>query len=79
MSALRSYLKVRMKGLVRTWTEEWATYFILAPVMVGAVFLLGRRIFHDFASKIGTVESIAISQETLLQGVLAVLSSQDLF
>ncbi|WDT80533.1 MAG: hypothetical protein MPW14_01660 [Candidatus Manganitrophus sp.] len=79
MSALRSYLKVRMKGLVRTWTEEWATYFILAPVMIGAVFLLGRRIFHDFASKIGTVQSIAISQETLLQGVLAVLSLKIFF
>lgn len=79
MSALRSYLKVRIKGLVRTWTEEWATYFILAPVMIGAVFLLGRRIFHDFASKIGTVQSLAISQETLLQGVLAVLSLKIFF
>ncbi len=79
MNALRSYLKVRMKGLVRTWTEEWATYFILAPVMIGAVFLLGRRIFHDFASKIGTVESITISQETLLQSVLAVLSLKIFF
>lgn len=79
MSALRSYLKVRMKALVRTWTEEWATYFILAPVMIGAVFLLGRRIFHDFASKIGTVESITLSQEMLLQGVLAVLSLKIFF
>lgn len=79
MSALRSYLKVRMKGLVRTWIEEWATYFILAPVMIGAVFLLGRRIFHDFSSKIGSVESLTLSQETLLQGVLAVLSLKVFF
>jgi hypothetical protein len=68
-----------MKELVRTWIEEWATYFILAPVMVGAVFLLGRRIFHDFASKIGTVESLTFSQETLLQGVLALLSLKVFF
>jgi len=79
MSPLRSYLKVRMRGLVRTWMEEWATYFILAPVMVGAVFLLGRRIFHDFSSKIGAIESMTLSQETLLQGVLAVLSLKVFF
>lgn len=79
MSVLRSYLKIRATTLVRTWMEEWATYFILAPVMIGAVFLLGRRIFHDFASHIGKIEPTVLSQETLLQGVLAVLSLKIFF
>jgi len=79
MNLLRSYLKFRMKGLLRTWREEWATYFILAPVMIGAVFLLGRRIFHDFASKVGSVGPIALSNETLLQWVIALLSLKIFF
>lgn len=79
MSAFRSYLKIRRKALVRAWMEEWATYFILAPVMLGAVFLLGRRIFHDFSAKIGMVEPMAVSHELLLQGVLAVLSLKIFF
>lgn len=79
MSVLGSYLKIRRKALLRTWGEEWATYFILAPVMIGAVFLLGRRIFHDFAPKVGSVEPVSLSEPALLQSVLALLSLKIFF
>lgn len=70
---LRSYLKFRFKALVRTLSEEWPTYFLLGPVMVGAVFLLGRRIFNDFAASIGRIAPASISNETMLQLALAAL------
>lgn len=79
MSVLRTYLKFRMRALIRTWGEEWATYFILAPVMLGALFLLGRRVFHDFADKIGKVDPTTLSNPELLQSVLAVLSLKVFF
>ncbi|MBI3802665.1 MAG: hypothetical protein HY282_02755 [Nitrospirae bacterium] len=70
---LRSYLKFRLKALLRLLGEEWPTYFLLGPVMVGAVFLLGRRIFHDFASSVGKIAPSSISNETMLQLALAAL------
>ncbi|MFY9269216.1 MAG: hypothetical protein WAO55_05625 [Candidatus Manganitrophaceae bacterium] len=72
MTALHSYLKVRLKSLVRIWTDDWMTYFLLGPVMVGAVFLLGRRIFHDFSFSAGEGEPFSLSTESM--GQLALVS-----
>lgn len=66
-------LKVKLKGLQRILGEEWATYFFLGPVMIGAALLLGRRIYHDFGARIGKIEPIALSEETALRLTLAFL------
>ena len=58
-----SILKFKRKAILRELSEEWVTYFILAPVMIGVVFLLGRRVFADFAVDIGRINPVSLPQE----------------
>ncbi|HIE66012.1 MAG: hypothetical protein ABGX83_00355 [Nitrospira sp.] len=60
-------LKTKLRVLLRILAEEWATYFILGPVMVGSVVLLGKRIFKDFGAGIGAVQAVNLSEETVLR------------
>lgn len=60
-------LKFKRKAILRELSKEWVTYFILAPVMMGVVFLLGRRIFSDFAVGIGRINPVSLPQETIVR------------
>lgn len=66
-------LKTKLRGLRRILSEEWATYFILGPVMVGSVVLLGKRIFNDFGAGIGAVQAIYLSEESVLRFAVMLL------
>ncbi|MFQ5589083.1 MAG: hypothetical protein ACE5F7_09610 [Nitrospiria bacterium] len=56
-------LKARLRVIGRTLSRDWATYFILGPVMIGVALLLGRRVFNDFAFGIGRIKAVSISEE----------------
>jgi len=43
------------------------TYFVLAPLMIGVVFLLGRRIFADFSVHIGRIKPVSLPQEVVVR------------
>lgn len=60
-------LKAKLKALSRILADEWLTYFLLAPVMVGALLILGRRIYGDFAAKMGRIEPIVLSDEAVIR------------
>jgi len=60
-------LKAKLKSLFRILSEDWLTYFLLGPVMVGSLLLLGRRIYSDFAAKMGRIEPIVLSDETVIR------------
>ncbi len=55
--------KSKLRVMRRMLAQDWATYFILGPVMMGVAFLLGRRIFNDFAFGVGRIQSVSISEE----------------
>ncbi len=66
-------MKAKLKALSRILADEWPTYFLLGPVMVGALLLLGRRIYSDFAAKMGRIEPIVLSDETVVRLAFALL------
>jgi hypothetical protein len=66
-------LKTKLKAFSRILAEEWLTYFLLAPVMVGALILLGRRIYSDFAARMGRLEPIVLPDETVIRFAFALL------
>ncbi len=66
-------LKTKLRALRRILAEDWATYFILGPVMVGSVVLLAKRIFKDFAADIGAVQAVELSEETVLRVAIMLL------
>ncbi|MFQ5544083.1 MAG: hypothetical protein ACE5FY_07000, partial [Nitrospiria bacterium] len=66
-------LKSRLKALSRELAKEWATYFLLGPVMVGVVILLGRRIFNDFAVDVGKIQQVSLTQDTIVRLTLVFL------
>ncbi|MFQ5779995.1 MAG: hypothetical protein ACE5HN_04315, partial [Nitrospiria bacterium] len=66
-------LKARRRALGRNLHDDWATYFLLGPVMIGMVLLLGRRIFNDFAVDIGRIKPVDFSDETILRFTFALL------
>ncbi|HZR46533.1 MAG TPA: hypothetical protein VFA47_07510 [Candidatus Manganitrophaceae bacterium] len=66
-------LKAKLKALSRILSDEWLTYFLLGPVMVGSLLLLGRRIYADFAAKMGRIEPIVLTDEAVIRFAFALL------
>ncbi len=76
---LKIVLKSKLRVIGRTMTHDWPTYFILGPVMMGVAFLLGRRIFKDFASEVGRIQPVSISEETAVRLAFAFLALKVFF
>ncbi|MFQ5579564.1 MAG: hypothetical protein ACE5FZ_03050 [Nitrospiria bacterium] len=66
-------LKTKLRSLRRILAEDWATYFILGPVMLGSVVLLANRIFKDFGAGIGSVQAVNLTDETVLRLAIMML------
>jgi len=64
---LTTILKAKLRAFSRELSEEWPTYFILGPVMFGVVFLLGRKVFNDFAFDIGRLKQVSLIEETVVR------------
>lgn len=64
---VRTILKNKLRAMSRMLSEDWATYFILAPVMSGVAFLLGRKVFNDFAVGMGQIRPVSLSEETAVR------------
>jgi len=66
-------LKAKLRDMTRKLSEDWATYFLLGPVMIGVALLLGRKIFYDFAVGIGRIKPVSLAEETLVRLCFAFL------
>lgn len=62
-----SILKTKLRAFTREMSEEWPTYFILGPVMFTVVFLLGRKVFNDFAFDVGRLKQVSLEEETVVR------------
>ncbi|MFQ5598007.1 MAG: hypothetical protein ACE5GK_08155 [Nitrospiria bacterium] len=60
-------LKAKGRAIARELSGDWPTYFLLGPLMIGVVLLLGRRIFDDFAVNVGRIKPVDFSEETILR------------
>ena len=60
-------LKAKSRAFSRKLSEEWPTYLILGPVMFTVVFLLGRRVFNDFAFDVGRLKQVSLDEETVVR------------
>ncbi len=60
-------LRAKFRAITRVLREEWATYFLLGPIMIGVALLLGRKIFYDFAVDIGRIKAISIPEDLLVR------------
>jgi len=63
----KTIIKAKLRDIVRRLSYDWATYFILGPVIMGVAFLLGRKIFNDFAFGIGRIQPVSLSEETAVR------------
>ncbi len=64
---LSTILKAKLRAFSREFSEEWPTYLILGPVMFTVVFLLGRRVFNDFAFDVGRLQQVSLGEETVVR------------
>ncbi|MEC4678268.1 MAG: hypothetical protein VST69_05890 [Nitrospirota bacterium] len=63
----KTILKAKLRDIGRRLSYDWATYFILGPVIMGVAFLMGRKVFNDFAFGIGRIQSTWLSEETAVR------------
>ncbi len=75
----RTIIKTKLRAIRRVLSYDWATYFILGPVMMGVAFLLGRKIFKDFAFGIGRIQPVSLSEETVVRLAFAFLALKIFF
>lgn len=75
----KTILKVKLRDIARRLSYDWPTYFILGPVIMGVAFLMGRKIFNDFAFGIGRIQSVWLSDEVAVRLAFAFLALKVFF
>ncbi len=75
----KTIIKIKLRAIRRLLSYDWATYFILGPVIMGVAFLMGRKVFNDFAAGIGRLQPVSLSEETVVRLSFAFLALKIFF